>query len=197
MKLILFYSIFWISILDCNAQKKSEGTQIGIGFLETNTSFPIDMYKNGSDIVPFDTLEFNIRKDGTTEFKTKLKLKPYVISQGDSYDEGEKNINHGLIHFGPELKFRVIDSTKTHFKILTNEETNEIFYIKIEPHRAYYKTISEVHKNNCSNCPNSKYNPNWNVFETWERYLKRVEFIEKNELKKTTETKTERKKIKK
>ncbi|MEL0651211.1 hypothetical protein V6246_07225 [Algibacter sp. TI.3.09] len=183
MKLILFYLSLCFSISCSYGQEKHKDVPIGIGFLETNKSYPIPFYKNEKDSIPFDILKFNVKKNGTIKFITKLELKPYMISEGDTFKEGKRNIDNGLVHFGPELKFRVIDSTKTHFKVVTNESYNEEYYIKIEPQKTYYATLSEVFKNSCANCPNSNQNNDWNVFETWERYLKRVEYISKRELK--------------
>ena len=183
MKPYIYLFIFCFTIYNCTAQDKSNTTPVGIGLLETNTTHPIALYSNKNDSVPFDIIRFNKRKDGTTKFITKLELKPYQISEGDSYEEGEREINSGLVPIGAELKFRVIDSTQNHFKIITNEDSNQEFFIKVEPQKVYYKSLSQVYENNCSNCPGSKYNPNWNVFETWDRYLKRVEFITKRNLK--------------
>lgn len=183
MKQYIYFFIFCFAVYDCTAQDKSNRVPIGIGFLETNTTYPIALYSNENDSVPFDIIRFRKRKDGTTKFITKLELKPYQISEGDSYEEGEREINSGLAPIGAKLKFRVIDSTQNHFKIITNENSNQEFFIKVEPQKVYYKSLSQVYENNCPNCPGLKYNPNWNVFETWDRYLKRVEFITKRNLK--------------
>lgn len=183
MKSTIYYLIICFSINSCKGQDESKNIPFGIGILETNTVYPIPLYKNKSDISPVEIINFKTRKNGSTEFITKLNLEPYAISEGDTYEEGKREIRHGLVPIGSELRFRVIDSTETYFKVITNEKTKEAYFIKINPEGAYYKTLSQVYENSCSNCPNSKYNPNWNVFETWERYLKRVEFVTKRELK--------------
>jgi len=183
MKPIIYYLIFCFSFYSCKGQNEYRNNSLGIGILETNTVYPIPLFKNKNDSKPIDIIKFKTRDDGSTEFITKINLKPYNIFEGDTYDEGEKEISQGLVPIGSELRFRVIDTTEIYFKVITNEKSKEAYFIKTEPKRVYYKTLSQVYENNCSNCPNSKYNPNWNVFETWERYLKRVEFITKRELK--------------
>lgn len=144
IRFITSFLTLCFSLYTCNGQEIPNDISIGIGFLATNTSFPIPFYKNENDSTPFDILKFNVREDGTTEFETKLKLKPYMISEGDSFEEGERNVNHGLVHFAPELKFRVIDSTKTYFKVITNEKYNEEYYIKIEPPEGLLHNIKRV-----------------------------------------------------
>src|SRR5690606_30247518 len=154
-----------------------------IGFLQVNTEYPIPLYKNLNDNIPFDTIKFTIDNKGITKFITKLDLKPFAIYEGDSYQAGEKNISMGLIRFPPELKLRVIDSTKTTFTVITNEKSSTAFIIKRDAQSVYYKTEREYYDNNCIGCPNSVYNSKWYIFETWERYLKRVESTSKNNLK--------------
>lgn len=180
-KILLLLSYF--TVLSCNGQEKTSNAPIGIGLLETNTRFPIPLFKNENDETPIDILKFETTKSGTIKFVTDLKLKPYTLYEGDTYEAGQDNVQRGLIRFPPVLKFRVIDSTKTSFKIITNENLNESYYIKRDPKGAYYTMESQRFDNNCTNCPGSNYNPNWNIFETWERYLKRAEFITKNSLK--------------
>lgn len=163
-------------------QEEISNTPIGIGLLQTNTEFPIPLYKNDNDTVATHILKFKVEKSGITKFITNLKLEPYTIYEGDSYKSGEKNRSMGLVRFPPALKFRVVDSTKTSFKVVTNENLNESFYIKRDSKNAYYTTERQFFDNNCIGCPDSNYNPNWNIFETWERYLKRSEFIIKKNL---------------
>lgn len=181
LKIILLLSYF--VLFSCNGQEEISNAPIGIGLLQTNTEFPISLYKNENDAVPADILKFKTSTSGVTKFITDLKLKPYAIYEGDSHKSGEKNRNMGLVRFPPVLKFRVVDSTKTSFKVVTNEHLNESYYIKRDPKSAYYTSEQQLFDNNCSNCPDSNYNPNWNIFETWERYLKRAEFISKQNLK--------------
>jgi len=185
MKPTIYYLIlfFCISFYNCKGQSRYSNNSLGIGFLETNTVYPIFLFKNENDSKPIDTIKFKTRENGSTEFITKINLKPYHIFEGQAYDDGKKEIDEGLAPINSELKFRVIDTTDTYFKVITNEKSKETYFIKIDSKRAYYKTLSQVYEHNCPDCSNSKYNPNWNVFETWERYLMRVEYIEKRDLK--------------
>ena len=180
-KILILLSYF--VLFACNGQEEISNAPIGIGLLETNTEFPISLYKNENDNVPAEILKFKTTKSGVTKFITNLKLKPYEIYEGDSHKSGEKNRSMGLVRFPPILKFRVVDSTKTSFKVVTNENLNESFYIKRDAKSAYYTTEQQHFDNNCIGCPDSNYNPNWNIFETWERYLKRAEYISKRNLK--------------
>lgn len=166
-----------LCMIHCGARTPVQPKAIGIGLLTMNTDFEIPLYKQEVDSVPFDVLRFKMNKSGVMKFVSDIKLKPYRMTGGDSFAEGERNINMGLIRFAPELKFRVIDTTATSFKVVTNEETWEIMLIKRDATAVYYSTERELSDNSCSNCAGSKYNPRWYIYETWERYLKRVEFI--------------------
>ncbi|SEW52880.1 hypothetical protein [Chitinophaga arvensicola] len=163
-------------------QQRTPEKMIGTGLLTVNTLYPVPLYKNYTDNMPFDTLKFQVAKSGVTSFISKIRLKPYVMSGGDSYEAGKKNVQMGLIRFSPELKFRVTDTTASFFKIVTNEETGETFIVKRNAASAYYTSEKELYDHSCSNCPGIQYNPKWYFFETWERYLKRVEFITKENL---------------
>ena len=163
----------------CKGQKSAPEKLMGLGLLTVNTQYPIPLYQNGQDGVPFDVLKFERTKSGVTAFISRIKLKPYLMTGGNSDEEGKKNISMGLVRFPAELKFRVVAIADSFFKVVTNEETGETFIIKREHKSAYYMTLKELYDHNCSNCPGSGYNPRWYVFETWERYLKRVEFITK------------------
>lgn len=171
-----------ICLNSCNGQKNAIPKIIGLGLLTANTQYPILLYKNTTDKAPYAVLKFETTKSGVTKFITTINLKPYVITGGDSFEEGKKNQNMGLIRFPPELKFQVIEASTASFKIVTNEETAETFVIKRDDKNAYYTTENQLFDNSCSNCPNSKYNPRWYIFETWERYLKRAEFITKENI---------------
>jgi hypothetical protein len=183
MKSIFLCLFALFTICSCNGQGKLTNPLIGIGLLQANTTFPIPLYKNENDSFPLEIVRFKIDNNGITKVITNLKLKPYVISEGDSYEAGKKNVSMGLVRFSPELKFRVIDSTKISFKVITNENTGESYFIKIDSKSAYYKNERQYYDTGCIGCPNSIYNPQWYLFETWERYLKRVEFIVKKNLK--------------
>jgi hypothetical protein len=176
--------LFLFILCSCNGkgQQRAPEKIIGLGLLTVNTQYALPLYKNYTDNTPFDTLKFQVAKSGITSFLSKIRLKPYLMSGGDSYDAGRKNINMGLIRFSPELKFRVADTTASLFKIVTNEETGESFFVKRNAANAYYTSEKELFDHSCGNCPGVRYNPVWYIFETWERYLKRVEFITKEHL---------------
>ncbi|MEO5911380.1 MAG: hypothetical protein ABIP95_10860 [Pelobium sp.] len=166
----------------CTKSVQKTEKQVGIGLLNANTTSTIYLYQNESDAKPIDSISFKIKNNGTTKFITGIDLEPYNLFEGNSDEEGKTNISMGLVHFGPSLKFRVIDSTKNAFKIMTNEKTYAFCYVKRDNKNAYYTTEKQLEENNCIGCPNSKYNPNWYVFEIWERYLKRVSFAQKQKL---------------
>lgn len=170
-------------LYNCEGQEKGMTKPIGIGLLTANTQSPLPLYKTEKDTTPVDVLKFKVEKSGVTKFMTKINLKPYELSIGDSHEAGKTNTRMGLIRFPPILRFRVVDSTDTFFKVITNEETLETLIIKRDNKNAYYISERERFDNNCVNCPSSKYNPAWYIFETWERFLKRVEFITKKDLK--------------
>ena len=159
-----------------------EPKAIGLGLITVNTSYPLPLFKQGTDRIPFDTVKFELKKSGVTRFISKVKLGAYLMTVGDSYEAGQENINRGLVRFGPVLKFRVLDTTASSYTIVTNEQTWETMVIKKDPSNAYYTSERELDDNNCINCPGSKYNPKWSIYETWERYLRRVEYITSEKL---------------
>jgi hypothetical protein len=179
---IIVLSAVLISLSSCARQKPRKPQALGIGLLTVNTGYSIPLYKHETDDLPFDTLRFETSKSGKTSFIAKIKLQPYLMSEGDSDKEGEEHVKMGLVRFGPELKFSVVDTGESYFRVVYNHTSREELVIKKEPGAVYYSEERMVSDNNCSNCPGSKYNPRWYVFETWERYLKRVEFITKDSL---------------
>lgn len=166
----------------CGRQEHQRPQAIGIGLLSVNTHDPIPFYHNESDLTAFDTLKFETDRAGRTSFISRLKLRPFIMTEGDSDAEGATHINMGLIRFGPELKFCVIDSSASSFKIITDQISGETAVIKKNPAAVYHAEERMIAENNCSNCPGSKYNPHWYIFETWQRYLQRVEFITQDSL---------------
>ncbi len=161
----------------CARQKQVPPQAIGLGILTVNTQYPIPLYKNETDELPFDTLKFERSRSGKTLFVSDVKLQPYLMNEGDSDKEGQEHVRMGLVHFGPELKFSVVDTTESYFRVVSNQASGEEMVIKKVAGAVYYTEERMLFDNNCINCPGSKYNPRWYVFETWERYLKRVEFI--------------------
>jgi hypothetical protein len=169
-------------LFSCNWRKQNNPKALGLGLLTVNTQYPIPLYKNVTDDLPFDTLKFEIGKTGTTRFISNIKLKPYLINAGDTDKQGENNIRRGLVRFQPDLKFCVVETRASYFRVVTNETTMETLVIKKQPGNVYYTEEKMLNENGCSNCPGSKYNPRWYVYETWERYLKRVAYITKEDL---------------
>ena len=179
----LFILMAFLSFLySCEGRKQGRPQAIGLGLLTVNTQFPIPLYKSEADKLPFDTLKFVTSKSGKTLFISGVKLNPYIISEGDSDKEGEEHLKMGLVRFGPELKFCVVDTGESYIRVISNQVSREEFVIRKGPGAVYYAEESMLSDNSCSNCPGSKYNPCWYVLETWERYLKRAEFITKDTL---------------
>lgn len=169
-------------LYSCAGKKQGRPQAIGIGVLTVNTQFPIPLYKSEGDSLPFDTLKFETSKSGKTLFISGVKLKPYILNEGDSDKEGEEHIKMGLIRFGPELKFCVVDTGESYIRVISNQISKEKCVIKKDSRAVYYAEERMISDNNCINCPGSVYNPRWYVLETWERYLKRSEFITKDSL---------------
>lgn len=94
--------------------------------------------------MPFDTLKFETSKSGKTLFVSRVKLKPYIISVGDSDKEGEEHIKMGLVRFRPELKFCVLDTGESYFRVISNQITKEEFVIRKEPRTYLPFAVTEV-----------------------------------------------------
>ncbi len=169
---------FILLLLLCGykSQQKPLVREIGIGILTVNTQYDIPLFKNLDDKTPIDVLKFNHLKSGKTAFDCKVSLKPYLMYEGDSDEEAKENIDHGLIRFFPELKFIVIEETPDYFRVIVDEDQSSKYYIKKKSEATYYLTAKDFYYNNTSD----RYKPQWYIYETWERYLKRVEFIELN-----------------
>lgn len=150
-------------------------TNLGIGILEANTSYEIPFYKNPQDATPITTLSFLQMKYGAVKFKCNVKLKPYQMYEGETLDEIEELENAGLIALGPKLTFIVIEETPKYYRVIANSETNTPYYIKKDPKAANYITQKERDDSR-------EINRQWYVFETWERYFKRIQFIELHNL---------------
>ena len=177
-RLLIMFPIV-LCMVKCRDRKPVQPKAIGVGLLTVNTNYEIPTYKHENDSAAFDVLKFKTGKSGVMNFISGINLKPYQMTGGDSFSEGERNVKMGLIRFAPELKFRVIDTTSTSFKIVTNEKTWETFVIKRDAAAVYYTSEQQLSDNNCSNCTESNYNPKWYIYETWDRYLKRAEYITK------------------
>lgn len=155
MKLIkiVYLPVFSVFLSFCTKLEQTTEKQVGIALINANTTSTIYLYQNESDANPIDSISFKIKNNGSTKFITDTDLKPYTLFEGNSDDEGKTNINMGLVHFGPSLKFRVIDSTKNSFKIITNEKTYAFYYLKRDDKNAYYTTEQELQDNSCRIAP--------------------------------------------
>jgi hypothetical protein len=156
----------------CRWRRQSPSKVLGSGLLTVNTQYPIPLYKSEKDQSPFDVLTFETRPSGEIAVISKIDLKPYLLTSGDTEDDAKKNIRQGLVRFTAELKFCVIDSGETFFRVITNQQTLESFIIKRDPRSAYYTTVKVLREDN----------PRWYIYETWDRYLRRVEYITKVQL---------------
>lgn len=174
--------LFIFSCTQKNFNQDMKPNTLRIGILQVNTVYPILIYKNENDEAPFDTIQFKILKTGETKIISKINLKPYTMSEGDSYEAVKRNISSGIVALSPQLKFIVLDITEKGFRVVTNSKSGENFVIRKDEKSAYYSSEKEFQENNCDGCPGVKYNTRWHIFETWERYLKRVEYITKEGL---------------
>jgi hypothetical protein len=162
----LLYSSLFIS---CSAQNKhlevESDNPIGIGILEIISHEPLNVYPSKVldevfDTITFDKIYFG-DNSGSVEINSsilKTKLKPYALSASSSSQSSKKLISQGLGGYGTTLKFRVIESNAKYFKVILNETTKEIGYIKIEE------------------SPKKRHN-----YESWEHYLQRVQMIHVND----------------
>jgi hypothetical protein len=180
-KKLMFMSIL-CGLYSCKSQEPTYPKAIGIGLLTVNTQKAIPLFKSEKDSLPFDTIKFKTSKSGTTLFISTIKLKPYLISKGDSDKQARENIQRGLVRFSPELKFCVVDTGDSFFKVITNQASMESFVIKKDSSNAYYTQEKMLDDHSCVDCPGYKYNPNWYLYETWDRYLKRVQYVTKKDL---------------
>lgn len=168
-KALTFISVL-LFVLGGSAQTK----EIGIGILEANTNFDISLFKNPTDTTPEAILHIKQMKNGQVSYESPIKLDPYEIFEGESEKEAEELLNSGLVAIGPLLKFIVTEETATYFKVIVDEAKGTEYYI-IKRAKAIYHTTRKDFEASFKIAP---FNGDWYVYETWERYLKRVEFIE-------------------
>lgn len=82
--------------------------------------------------ITFDQIYIG-NKSGSVEINSdvlKTKLKPYALSASSGTVQSEALVNQGLGGYGTTLKFTVIESNPKYFKVILNESTKEIGYIK-------------------------------------------------------------------
>ena len=161
----------------CFAQNSS--SDFGIGLLVCNTEYPLIFFKKKSDKIPLDTLKFEPRENETTKFASKLNLKAYKMSEGDTKEEAKEHEESFGFSFSPRLTFRVLKNEKNFFLVRINEKTYEKLYLKKEKDATYYKNSKEAEKNNCANCEGSNFNPKRYIYNSWDDYLKKAELIRK------------------
>ncbi|SHM74258.1 hypothetical protein [Flavobacterium saccharophilum] len=134
----LLYSLLFVSCISENKPLEIETKNpIGIGILEINSheALPIYLSKTLDEVI--DTITFDRvylgKNSGSLEINSsvlKTKFKPYAISASSGTAKSEGLINSGLASYGTTLKFTVIESNPKYFKVILNETTKEIGYIK-------------------------------------------------------------------
>ena len=134
----LLYSLLFVSCISENKPLEIETKNpIGIGILEINSheGLPIYLSKTLEEVI--DTITFDRvylgKNSGRLEINSsvlKTKFKPYAISASSGTAESKGLINSGLTSYGTTLKFTVIESNPKYFKVILNETTKEIGYIK-------------------------------------------------------------------
>jgi len=170
----LKFSFMLLTFLNCSAQIK----EIGVGILEANTNFDISLFKNPTDKTPEAILYIKQMKNGQVSYESPIELDPCVMSEGESEKEAEELLNSGLVTTGPILKFIVTEETATYFKVIVHEEKRTKYYIKKSAEAIYHTTRAGFE----ASFKVEPFNGKWFVYETWENYLKRAEYIELNTL---------------
>ncbi len=138
--------------------KSIRSKSLGVGFLTIpiHTTTQLYLYATITDKIS-EEIQIEQLGNGSWEFRTKIALEPEVIYGGSNNREAAENIARGLVPFPPQLRFRVLEIQDNYFKVVTNEEKWQTHYIK----------------NNSIPM----------IYETWESFLKRVEFVELDTLK--------------
>ncbi|MEW7280402.1 hypothetical protein ABW636_17560 [Aquimarina sp. 2201CG1-2-11] len=175
MRLLFFISMIVIAV-NSKAQAMKE---IGVGILEVNTSYDISLYKNYNDVTPVAIIHMKQLKDFRVAYECPIVLDPYQMSIGETdIEEEEELVNRGLVALGPVLKFKVTRETSSYYQVILNEEKGMKCYIKKNPKGVYHTTREAFEASGHK----ESFDVNWMLYETWENYLKRVEFIELNTL---------------
>lgn len=188
MKFCFFMLSVLFSLSACGRQPGSalpplaRYDSIGTGILQISFTEKIPLYANAGDKTPFDTLAVRQKKDGSYAFLTKVlktRFAPYRFFEGDTYETGRRHINMGLVHFSPELQFRVVEAAKTYFRVVINEKEKLTCFIRIQPGYAVYETMvqKDLHNSMPANGKKGTYNPNWYLYETWGNLLQRSAIV--------------------
>ncbi|WP_316632633.1 hypothetical protein [uncultured Flavobacterium sp.] len=159
---------------------KAEKDFTEIGVLDISPDKSLKIFKNPEDSreatkITFDKVYFG-KNSGSIEINSSSdnNLKPFTIHSSTSDSESKHLTNTGLGPVGAALMFRVIAETPTYFKVLMDDNTQEIGYIKKDERKtfnsknAYFSSIDQR---------NNIHPSNYFVFETWLDYMKRVEYI--------------------
>lgn len=177
--------IMLLSTFTCNSSQEIAlpitTEKLGIGLLHFSPANTIRFYKDENAKSPFDSLVTDVVKSGSHKGRAKFntsvlgsRLKPYVLSEGDSDAEGESNRNHGLIRFSPEITFGVIKKNGNAYTVVISEQSGETAVVKSDPKHDYHTTKKDK-KNNFfdPNFPQTN-DPFWFFYETWEEAMKRA-----------------------
>ncbi|MDH7447631.1 hypothetical protein [Aquimarina sp. 2201CG14-23] len=174
MKLVT-YTLMLFIVLNSKAQQMKE---IGIGILEVNTNSDISFFKNFNDVTPAAILHIEQLKDLLVKYESPIVLNPYQISEGETDIEVQELLNSGLVPAGPILKFIVTEATSNYYKVIVDDKKGTKYYIKKSPEAMYYTTRKAL-EGSFNTEPSNRV---WFLYETWEHYLKRVEYIELKKL---------------
>ncbi len=175
MRFLSFIYLGMLLLSSCTQQKSA--APVGIGLFEVNTEYDLPLFKHAEDSLPHDIIIFKNRNSGVVNFKSRVRLQPYEWYKGDTKREAEERRGHGLVGIGPSLKFRVIDTTATTFTIVTDEDRDERFVVKKENKNRYFSDFWSLVGRGSESTLGKSAEDRWYLFETWERYLKRVQYI--------------------
>ncbi len=159
-------------------------TKAGIGLIHFNTDHSIALYRNPTDSLPFDSLQFVVEQKGSNRGQCKFvtqqlknNLQPYTMNAGDSFENGERHRQMGLIHFAPQLTFRVSEKLKDGVFIVVNEQKNETCFVKLDPDNDYTLGKDKDAIFFDPNFPDTDID-NWYLFETWPQAILRAYIIQ-------------------
>lgn len=177
IKIISFFMVL-ICVFSAPDTQAKALDMYGIGIMTMNTEADIEFFENPQDEQPVATLKFKPRDDGSIAFDCPVDLDPYIQYEGDTHEEAQEAENLGLVKTDSVLKFVVIRKTQDYYAVLVNTTDALLYYIKKDKAAVYYDSLIDFE----AGLHAQPFNPNWYFFETWERYLKRVEFVELDEL---------------
>lgn len=171
---LCFVLFSWAYIPVVNAQNMENNYAPGIGLLFANTHFDLPFYYKAEDTQAAGILTFKQMKNGPVIFQSSLALEPYYMFEGEDDIEAEELLNAGLVTIGPGVKFIVTETTDTDFTVIVNSKTSQEYIIKKDPSKFYFNSEKAFFDSS----KGENFNGDWYIFETWETYLQRVEFIE-------------------